>query len=128
MRSYTIEIPNYCPETDEKQIRLLVGQSANENTELVANAEPTDLWIHVKDRPSCHVIAHIPQPLLEVERKKRKDMLRRIRTQAAVLCKQNSKYASEKQLELICTEIKNVHPTTKPGEVTLNVDPTVVIC
>eukprot|EP01052_Picozoa_sp_SAG31_P086258 SAG31_NODE_46888_length_252_cov_1.013072_1_plen_53_part_01 len=35
---------------------ILVGQSAYENEQLVAQASPQDLWFHLEQLPSCHVI------------------------------------------------------------------------
>ena len=50
-----------------------IGKSAHENIKLLRQAKPWDLWVHLADHPSCHVVIRRPrghsvshQSLLEV--------------------------------------------------------------
>ena len=35
---------------------IIIGKNATDNTKIVKNASPSDVWFHVLDKPSCHVI------------------------------------------------------------------------
>lgn len=39
-----------------KGFRVLLGKNERGNVELLKNARAGDIWMHLKDRPSCHVI------------------------------------------------------------------------
>jgi predicted ribosome quality control (RQC) complex YloA/Tae2 family protein len=100
----------YIPKLKLK-VKFLIGKDARNNTEIINQTLDNDLWFHVNDFPSCHVIAFIHN--LNISRKD----LRYIVTQGALLCKQNSKYKSDKNVEIIYTRIKNVGTLEKPGSV-----------
>jgi predicted ribosome quality control (RQC) complex YloA/Tae2 family protein len=91
-------------------VQYLIGKNAKDNFRIIDLAKPTDLWFHVEEKPSCHVIAIIP------DGGSTKD-LRYIIKQGAVLCKQHSRYASEKNLPIIFTTVDNVIKTKTPGMV-----------
>jgi len=92
-------------------IEYLIGQNANDNDDIISISKPEDLWFHVNNKPSCHIIANIPESI------KRKD-LKYIINQGVVLCKKNS-YPSEKNLEIVFTRLKNIEKTNIPGKVTI---------
>lgn len=96
-----------------------VGQTAQENHDIIDAAAPTDLWFHVTGRPSCHVIAHVPEEVFGLASKARRDALRKISKQGAVLCKRYSKYASEKNLSMDVVRVADVTKTAIPGSVTV---------
>jgi predicted ribosome quality control (RQC) complex YloA/Tae2 family protein len=89
-------------------VQFLIGKNAKDNFRIIDLAKPADIWFHVEDKPSCHIVAILP------ERVNKKD-LRYIVKQGAVLCKQHSKYVSEKNLPIIFTTIDNVVKTDTPG-------------
>jgi predicted ribosome quality control (RQC) complex YloA/Tae2 family protein len=92
-------------------IKFLIGKDARNNTDIINQSQDNDLWFHVNNLPSCHVIAHIHD--LNISRKD----IPYIVTQGALLCKQNSKYKSYKNVEIIYTRIKNVKTLETPGSV-----------
>ena len=99
-----------------------IGGNAKENFELIDNAMPNDIWFHIDGLPSEHVIASIPENL-DIDRKKRL----KIAKQGALLCKQHSKYASQKNVSIVYTEIQNVTKTEVLGQVNVNLSKVIVI-
>jgi predicted ribosome quality control (RQC) complex YloA/Tae2 family protein len=93
-----------------KHIDFTIGKNDKDNFDIIDNANTDDIWFHLNDYPSCHVIASINDVI------KKKD-LRYIIKRGALLCKENSKYKSEKDLSIIYTTIKNVKKTEKIGSV-----------
>jgi len=94
-----------------RDIVYLIGTNAQDNFDVIDASQPDDLWFHVKDMPSCHVVAKIPDDISD-----RKQILS-IAKRGGILCKQHSKYASVQNLEIIYTRIKNVEKTSIPGSV-----------
>jgi len=97
-----------------RTIVFTLGTSAQENFDLIDSSQAEDLWFHVEGRPSCHVVASLN--LSESERKDKKVMLSIVK-QGALLCKQHSKYASEKNLPIVYTRVKHVVKTDILGSV-----------
>lgn len=95
--------------TFEKHL-IKVGQSATENDTIIKEAKPTDLWFHLSNLPSCHVI---------VENSKKTPVTKQIIKYCASLCKQNTKYKKLKKIKVNYTEIRNVRLTDTPGRVIL---------
>ena len=116
MRSHVIKI------SPDLEVDYEVGQSAQENHDMIDAAASTDLWFHVTGRPSCHVIAHVPEEVLCMGSKARRVALRKITTQGAVLCKRFSKYASEKRLSLDVARVCDVEKSSVPGSVVVHGD------
>jgi hypothetical protein len=69
----------------------------------------------VNDIPSCHVVTSLPNP-----EKYNRNELAYIAKQGAVLCKQYSKYASQKKLAIIYSKIKDIKKTETVGSVVTN--------
>lgn len=94
-------------------ITFYIGQNANDNFLILDNANPSDLWFHIKDISSCHVIANIPQDFI-----KDKKFIKQIVNTGALLCKTNtSKMRSMNNVEVIYTEVENVEKTNIMGTV-----------
>jgi predicted ribosome quality control (RQC) complex YloA/Tae2 family protein len=93
-----------------------IGGNAIENDKLIDEADKNDLWFHIADQPSCHVIADISNVEFIVDKKQ----LLKIAIQGAVLCKENSKYKSDKNVNIIYTKIENITKTEIPGKVISN--------
>ena len=94
-------------------VQFYVGKNASQNSDIVKMANDEDLWFHVEGHPSCHVIAIMPS---DVDRKK----IRYIVKQGAVLCKQHSKFSSNRQVGIVYAYIKDVTPTNTAGLVLVN--------
>jgi predicted ribosome quality control (RQC) complex YloA/Tae2 family protein len=90
---------------------MYIGENAEDNENIIINANEEDLWFHVSENPSPHVLAIIHNNCYD------RKSLRYIAIQAALLCKQYSKYKSEKNVKIIYTKIKNVILTDKLGTV-----------
>jgi len=87
-----------------------IGQNANDNFDILdAASVELDWWFHVYNRPSCHVIAHLPGKL------DRKD-LRYVKTRGAVLCREHSKCYDAK---IICARVSDVTKCKQIGQVTV---------
>jgi predicted ribosome quality control (RQC) complex YloA/Tae2 family protein len=96
------------------EVTYAIGRSAVENVELIKNAEPHHIWFHIDGSPSGHVIAAIPSTMT-IDRKN----LAKIITQGAVLCKSHSKFASDKNVNIVYTVISNLTlDETRIGTVT----------
>jgi len=85
---------------------LIIGQNAKENHDIIKNSNPSDLWFHVSNYPSAHVI-------LQPSSKKSKLIY-----QAALASKLRSKAAKFPNVQMVYTPVENLIPTSKPGEVT----------
>jgi len=94
-------------------ISFRVGNNAADNFIIVDNAHPYDIWFHIHNHSSCHVIACMPE-----DTNLTKKQLMYIIKQGAIICKQHSKYKSQTNVEIIYTSIKNVTMTRTIGTVT----------
>ena len=90
---------------------ILIGQNAEENDDLVNNANLDDYWLHLSDYPSPHVIIQNPT---------NKRINHKIIKQAAYQLKINSKYKNIQNIEVDITKIKHIRQTKKPGMVIVN--------
>ena len=102
------------------EVEYVVGKNADENFELIDDAEDYHIRFHVKGHSSSHVIAKLEDDL------KKKD-LRYIIKQGAILCKQYSKLSSSKNVEIIYTQIKNITKMDIPGSVCTQNEKTITI-
>ena len=95
------------------KIQYKIGTNAEENFKLIDESKEDDLWFHVHNHPSCHVVANITQ-------KYPRDELIYIIKQGACICKKNSKFASTDKLTIIYSKIKDIKKTDIVGTVTTN--------
>lgn len=42
-------------------IEFLIGKNEKDNFNIIDMSGPNDLWFHLSDYPSCHVIAKLPE-------------------------------------------------------------------
>lgn len=96
-----------------REISYLVGTNAQDNFDIIDESEEFDLWFHLNGHSSCHVIAKMPQDI-KLDKKQKHQLVK----QGALICKQNSKYKSETNLEIIYTSISNIVKGTVIGQVT----------
>ena len=90
-------------------IEFHIGKSAQDNVDVIDTAHPNDIWFHVKNDSSCHVVCNLPD---DIDKKE----MRYIITIGALLCKNNTnKLKSLKNIEIIYTQIKNITKTKIPG-------------
>jgi predicted ribosome quality control (RQC) complex YloA/Tae2 family protein len=98
------------------EIEYKVGTNAQENHDIIDEADPQDLWFHISGCASCHVICKIPDIIDQTNNKK---ILQKIAKQGAVVCKENSKYKSYKNVKIDYTRIKYVTKKEIPGSVVI---------
>lgn len=82
-----------------------IGQNAEDNHQIIREADPKALWFHVSEYPSAHVIIN-PHP------KKAQYIYK-----SALLAKQNSKVSKEHNIRIVYTPVSNLILTKKAGEV-----------
>jgi len=88
---------------DDLEHVVLIGQNAQENSELVKKCDQEDIWFHLKNSSSPHVILQTQNRIIE------KRYLNKV---AALVYQYTRKYTRE---PVIYTEIKNVKLTCTPG-------------
>jgi predicted ribosome quality control (RQC) complex YloA/Tae2 family protein len=88
---------------------IKVGETAQDNWDIIGDAENSDIWFHVDKFPSCHVI-------LETDSTQLKKIHRSVLNYCASLCKEGSKQKNAKKVSIIYTEVKNV-TINKKGDV-----------
>jgi predicted ribosome quality control (RQC) complex YloA/Tae2 family protein len=88
---------------DDKEYVVLIGQNAQENTAIIRQCDPNDMWFHLKSSSSPHVILKTENTLIH------KRYLNQI---ASLVYKYKNMITRE---PVIYTEIKNVKLTSTPG-------------
>ena len=88
--------------------KIKIGKNANENDNIIKEAKETDIWFHLADFPSCHVI---------IECSKNCPIDNKMIKYCADLVKQNGKYKNIPKIKVNYTEIKNISRTNIPGQV-----------
>jgi predicted ribosome quality control (RQC) complex YloA/Tae2 family protein len=99
----------------QENIEYCVGKNAEDNFDIIDDANDNDIWFHLNNAPSTHIIACI-----DPNRKYDKKQMKQIVTQGALLCKQNSKKKSDKNVEIIYAKIKDIEKTDIIGSVNVN--------
>jgi len=144
-----------------KDVTFLVGTCAQDNFDIIDISEPDDIWFHVRDWSSCHVIARVSgiasvavkysgrvaegirgnsrersssefkgdrelsgdnllshdNAKIPAGEKMDKKTIHKIIKQGALLCKEESRYKSVKNLAIIYTKVQNVQKTNIVGSV-----------
>jgi len=90
---------------------IYIGRNKYDNWELIDNAKDSDIWFHITNSSSCHVVLQTDIPINKIP----SQVIKR----CACLCKSNSNSKSEKNCEIIYTSINNVTKTKIVGEVTV---------
>ncbi len=102
-------------------VTFYIGRTQQENHEVLDHGKPTDLWFHLADTSSCHVVAILPD---DCDRKVRGAILRR----GASICKQyTAKAASARSVPVTYTTVANVTKDRIPGRVMVNDARTIVV-
>ena len=94
-------------------IDFSIGKNAADNFRILDLAESHHLWFHIENASSCHIIAHIPSDI------NRKNIQYAIK-QGAVLCKQHSRYANQKNVPIVYTKVQDIVKTNIIGSVQIS--------
>jgi predicted ribosome quality control (RQC) complex YloA/Tae2 family protein len=103
-----IEVYNY----ECTNYTIIVGKNKNENYEIIDESMDTDVWFHVNNEPSCHVILKNTNKI--------RDIPLQVIKRCAYICKINSKAKTQKKCNVIYTQIKNVVKTEHVGKVAVS--------
>jgi predicted ribosome quality control (RQC) complex YloA/Tae2 family protein len=90
-----------------------IGENAQDNWDIIDKADKNDIWFHLADHPSAHVI-------LRTENLPIKKISRHILIHCGIQCRLHSKWANisyKQKVKVIYTEIKNVSKADNPGAV-----------
>lgn len=90
--------------------KIKIGQNSQDNDTIIKESKETDLWFHIANLPSCHVI---------IESSTEYPVTKQMIVFCANLVKQNTKYKNVKNIKINYTNIKNVIRTDTPGKVYL---------
>jgi len=94
---------------DDHVYEICIGQNRFENWEIIDDSDNTDLWFHIENLPSCHVILKCDETI-----KPSKKVIKR----CAYLCKINTNSAkSLAKCNVLYTPISNIEKTRIVGEV-----------
>lgn len=91
--------------------KIECGENGKENWELIKKSKQNDIWFHVENNSSTHVVLHINDKKTQIH----KGVIK----YCGELTKQGSKYRHNKNISIMFTEIKNVkiNYNDKPGSV-----------
>ena len=92
-------------------VTFCIGQNAKDNHDIIDASDPDDLWFHIHDSASCHVVALVHNLSIT------KQQLLKIVKQGAVLCKQYSKQKSQRNTHVMYSKLKNVTKSNTIGAV-----------
>lgn len=89
---------------------IRIGENAEDNDKIISESKQTDLWFHLKNLPSCHVILTCSK-----EFPVSKNMI----NYCASLCKENTKFKNLPKVTVNYTNIKNIRKTEIKGKVVI---------
>jgi predicted ribosome quality control (RQC) complex YloA/Tae2 family protein len=89
---------------EEKSYEIVIGGNAKENDQIIKESHPMDLWFHLSNVPSAHLV---------LKSKGDKIPRRYINEISVMLFENNKKYMTN--TNVIYTEIRNVKRTDVPG-------------
>jgi predicted ribosome quality control (RQC) complex YloA/Tae2 family protein len=95
---------------------IIIGRNAEENWEILEQANKEDIWVHLNEHASPHIIIKKNNNY----KLKPKDI-----KLAGILCKQYSRYKKDNDIEYCYTKVKNVRKGDKVGEVILDIEPNI---
>lgn len=91
------------------QYDILIGTNKYENVQLIDESFNSDVWFHIENEPSCHVILKHSGTIRELP----KQVIKR----CAYLCKINSKAKTQSHTTVLYTSRQNVVNTDTIGQV-----------
>ena len=119
MKKEIIYFPNI-----NKSFIFYIGENENEHFDMIDIAKPNDIWFHVENGSSCHVILSLNENI-NLSKKEKHTILKR----GALLCKMNTnsiKRSTEK-LAFHYTYVKYVKKTNKLGCVIIENTKSIII-
>lgn len=99
-------------EYDGKKYFILIGENAKDNWNIIDISDGEDIWFHVDDYPSSHVVLKME------ENNNINTLLKQLIIECGQISKSRSKAKDLKKVNIIYTEIKNIKKGKTPGSVT----------
>ena len=101
-------------------ILIRVGSNAHDNWDLIDTIKKNDIWVHLKDKPSCHAVIRIPK-----KSRDERSLENMLNYTGRMICMKSSKHIPEnsKKVELTYTKGKYVKKGSKVGEAILSKTP-----
>lgn len=97
-----------------KEYEIYIGKNKEENWKLIDDAFSNDIWFHIDDQPSCHVV------LKNTDEVKLKDIPRQVLKRAAYLCKINSASKTQPKCDVVYAPISAITKTQIVGQVSVS--------
>ena len=85
---------------------ILIGESAQDNWDLIDKSDPEWVWLHLKSFPSCHVVIKSCDPPST-----------ELLNYAGECCKNKTKFKNLRNLKISFCKIKNLKKSEKTGSV-----------
>ena len=105
---------------DNKEWTVAIGRNREDNWQIIDSSEATDIWFHVSNEASCHVVLKTTVKIGDIP----KQVIKR----CAYLCKINSKAKTSKtKVSIVYTQIKNVEKVDHVGQVYTSSTKTVTV-
>jgi len=98
----------YFPLSHQRNVPFYIGQKDSDHFAMIDQSKPSDLWFHLEDYPSCHIISSLPEDASREDTKKL--ILHGIR-----LSKEYSKHGN--RVKVRYARIHQLTKGTHPGEV-----------
>ena len=99
-------------EHESNNYTILVGKNKEDNFKIIDDSIDTDIWFHIENEPSCHVILKNTYNLRSIP----KQVIKR----CAYICKINSKAKTQNLCSVIYTQLSNVIKTEIVGKVAVS--------
>jgi len=99
---------------ENKEYEIYIGKNKEENWQLIDASKPDDVWFHIDNQPSCHVV------LKNTDEVKLRDIPRQVLKRAAYLCKINSAAKTQSKCDVIYAPISAITKTNIVGQVVIN--------
>lgn len=97
---------------------ILIGTNARENWRIIDSSEDDDIWFHLKDYPSCHVIVQLKKEINSTE----------ILEISKLVIENTNKYKNVKNLKISYCLIKDITKNkNKVGSVFIKNEKTILI-
>jgi len=100
-------------EIEYEDVVYHLGTNAQDNWNILQNAQQNWIWFHLDNVPSPYVI--LTASLKELKGSKYQKNWKNYIINGGVICKENSKYKNNK-MSIIWTEVKNVKKGSQLGE------------
>ena len=91
--------------------KILIGENSKENWLIIDKSDSFDLWFHIDDSSSCHVIAQEDLRSLE------KIDVNMLINECAKLCRENTPKLRGKKVIVIYTTVSNIRKCKEIGSV-----------